>query len=113
MSAVAAGILIGLLVPCAVMAWATVRAFTSRTRLTVEATAELPPAHRRWLRVVGFGGVPLVLLGGVAGMLLRPMPNLFASELIGCGVAGAVWIVAIWTIALRAAHRGSDTPSST
>ena len=71
-------------------------------------TSKLPPAHRRWTRTIGFSGIPLIILGAVVGITLRPAHNIFKSELIGCGVAGGLWVIAGWTTALRAAPRKSQ-----
>lgn len=114
-SPVTAPILICCIVPSCFLMWAALRGFKSSVDGTTDATAKLSPVHRRWMRIIAFGSLPLIVLGGVVGMVLRPAPNIFKSELIGCGVAGAVWILALWITArvidhsIRASPQGSDT----
>ena len=109
-SPVAAGIVLCLVVPLAFMMWAALQGFKSSIDVTVDETAKLSPGHRKWMRVLAFGGPLLIILGGVVGVVLRPAPNIFESELIGCSGAGAAWISAAWMTAIRARSQGSDGP---
>ena len=72
-------------------------------------TSKLPPAHRRWTRTIGLQWHPAHHPGRRRWHHAAPRArNIFKSELIGCGVAGGLWVIAGWTTALRAAPRKSQ-----
>ena len=112
MSGLVVGILICLFVPFAFMFWAAARGYRSSVDMTLSETAKLPSGQRIWTRIIGFGGLPFMVLGAVAGILIRPTPNLFQSELIGLGLTGALWVLALCTIALRAPRKRGGTAAS-
>ena len=81
--------------------WSMIRALTASSKMTVEQTARMPRGQRRANRIVGFGSIPFVLLGCIAGIAIRPDPNLYKSELTGGGIAAAIWLAAMTVVTLR------------
>jgi hypothetical protein len=93
--------------------WVMVRALRASTKVTLEQTARLPRMRRRTTRIVVFGSAPFILLGCIAGIAVRPDPNLFKSEAIGGAIAVSIALAAMTVVTLRSMSHPSKDETGT
>lgn len=99
MNPVAGGILVMLLIPVGFLSWVMFKAMIANKRMVYTQTAKLPRRRRAWVRLMALGGIFIIAAGGIIGIVLRPDPNIFASEVIGVTAAGGVWFVIVVILA--------------
>ncbi len=93
------------ILPGLFLLWAMWKGLRASGHLAWADSAKLPPGNRRLTRVVGFGGLVLVPLGCLLGILIRPEPNVFASEAVGGLTGGGIWFIAMMCVAIRLAPK--------
>jgi hypothetical protein len=108
-TAIVASIFVVLFTSFGFLLWSSWRAFIAAEHIATQEASALPEWDRRLSLWIGFGGAPFMAAGAVATIVIRPVPGIYKSELLGLAATGGAWLVAMFVLAARQIRHAKQT----